>query len=166
MHTVCFLPLFFHLSFLILASRLCFLLNFFLVPLVYLSVIIFDEPTNHLDIDAREALVQALNFYQGAVILVSHDVHLLELCAERLWRVADGGCQPWNGDIQEYRNDLLDSRRTAGRTGDRAAKGPKINRKDARRAAAEQRERNANLRHTVRAAEEEIARLTAEKGSR
>lgn len=126
-------------------------------------ILILDEPTNHLDIDAREALVQALNFYQGAVILVSHDVHLLELCAERLWRVADGGCQPWNGDIQEYRNDLLDSRRAAGRTGDRAAKGPKINRKDARRAAAEQRERNANLRHTVRAAEEEIARLTAEK---
>ena len=71
-------------------------------------VLLLDEPTNHLDVDAREALVQALNDYEGAVVLVSHDPHLIELTADRLWLVADGRCQGYEGDLEDYRRLLLE----------------------------------------------------------
>ena len=71
---------------------------------------ILDEPTNHLDIDSREALVQALADYSGAVILISHDRHLIEASVDRLWLVADGTVQPFDGDIDDYRRLVLDSR--------------------------------------------------------
>ncbi|WP_163271507.1 ABC-F family ATP-binding cassette domain-containing protein [Chelativorans alearense] len=64
---------------------------------------ILDEPTNHLDIDSREALVDALNTYEGAVILISHDRHLIEACADRLWLVGDGTVRPYEGDMEDYR---------------------------------------------------------------
>jgi ATP-binding cassette, subfamily F, member 3 len=73
-------------------------------------VLILDEPTNHLDIDARTALVQALNDYAGAVILISHDPRLLELAVDRLWLVADGTVKPFDGDMDEYRQWLRDQR--------------------------------------------------------
>ena len=69
-------------------------------------MLILDEPTNHLDIDAREALVKALAEYQGAVLLISHDPHLVELVADRLWLVADGVVTPFEGDLEEYRATL------------------------------------------------------------
>jgi ATP-binding cassette subfamily F protein 3 len=69
-------------------------------------MLILDEPTNHLDIDAREALVKALAEYQGAVLLISHDPHLVELVADRLWLVADGAVTPFDGDLEEYRATL------------------------------------------------------------
>ncbi|MFC6488783.1 ABC-F family ATP-binding cassette domain-containing protein [Nitratireductor sp. GCM10026969] len=64
---------------------------------------ILDEPTNHLDIDSREALVEALNSYDGAVILISHDRHLIEACADRLWLVDRGTVRPYEGDMEDYR---------------------------------------------------------------
>ena len=70
-------------------------------------LLILDEPTNHLDIESREALVEALTAYTGAVILVSHDMHLLELVADRLWLVKGGTAQPYEGDLQSYRQLLL-----------------------------------------------------------
>ncbi|MGB7432866.1 MAG: ABC-F family ATP-binding cassette domain-containing protein [Ahrensia sp.] len=70
-------------------------------------LLILDEPTNHLDMDSRSALIEALNAYEGAVILVSHDRHLLEASAERLWLVGDGTVQPYDGDLDDYRNLLL-----------------------------------------------------------
>ncbi|WP_299843013.1 ABC-F family ATP-binding cassette domain-containing protein [uncultured Roseovarius sp.] len=70
-------------------------------------MLILDEPTNHLDIESREALVEALTAYSGAVILVSHDMHLLGLVADRLWLVKDGAVNPYDGDLQTYRNMLL-----------------------------------------------------------
>ena len=70
-------------------------------------LLILDEPTNHLDIESREALVEALTAYSGAVILVSHDMHLLELVADRLWLVKGGTAQPYDGDLQSYRQLLL-----------------------------------------------------------
>ncbi|MCE8007814.1 ABC-F family ATP-binding cassette domain-containing protein [Aestuariivita sp.] len=70
-------------------------------------LLILDEPTNHLDIESREALVEALTAYSGAVILVSHDMHLLELVADRLWLVKDGTARPYEGDLQSYRQLLL-----------------------------------------------------------
>ena len=70
-------------------------------------LLILDEPTNHLDIESREALTEALNDYTGAVVLVSHDMHLLNLVADRLWLVDQGGVAPWEGDLDDYRRMLL-----------------------------------------------------------
>ncbi|WP_170421471.1 ABC-F family ATP-binding cassette domain-containing protein [Ruegeria arenilitoris] len=70
-------------------------------------MLILDEPTNHLDIESREALVEALTAYSGAVVLVSHDMHLLSLVADRLWLVSDGTVKPYDGDLESYRTMLL-----------------------------------------------------------
>jgi ATP-binding cassette subfamily F protein 3 len=74
-------------------------------------IMLLDEPTNHLDMDSREALMQALNNYKGAIILVSHDPHLVECVADRLWLVAEGNCVPYEGDIDEYRQLVIRQRR-------------------------------------------------------
>ncbi len=74
-------------------------------------ILLLDEPTNHLDIDAREALMQALNNYNGAVILVSHDPHLVECVADRLWLVADGRVQDYDDDLDGYRKLITNQRR-------------------------------------------------------
>ena len=70
-------------------------------------MLILDEPTNHLDIESREALVEALTAYSGAVILVSHDMHLLSMVADRLWLVSDGTVKPYDDDLESYRKLLL-----------------------------------------------------------
>jgi ATP-binding cassette subfamily F protein 3 len=92
-------------------------------------LIILDEPTNHLDIDSREALVAALTEYGGAVILVSHDPHLIELVAERLWLVKDGRVTPFEDDLEAYRRMLLGERGSGARAREerprpRPARGP------------------------------------------
>ena len=71
-------------------------------------LLILDEPTNHLDMESREALVEALTAYAGAVVIVSHDMHLLNLVADRLWLVKDGRVQPFDGDLDAYRRILLE----------------------------------------------------------
>ena len=70
-------------------------------------LLILDEPTNHLDIDSRQALVQALNDYPGAVILISHDRYLLEACVDKLWLVGNGTVKPFEGDMEDYRRLVL-----------------------------------------------------------
>ena len=70
-------------------------------------LLILDEPANHLDIESREALVEALTAYSGAVVLVSHDMHLLSLVADRLWLVKGGHVRPYEGDLDAYRAFLL-----------------------------------------------------------
>ncbi|MBO9472257.1 ATP-binding cassette domain-containing protein [Shimia sp. R10_1] len=77
-------------------------------------LLILDEPTNHLDIESREALVEALTAYTGAVILVSHDMHLLTLVADRLWLVKDGTVKPYEDDLQAYRKLLLTADKPVG----------------------------------------------------
>src|SRR5205814_4030409 len=79
------------------------------------NLLILDEPTNHLDIDAREELLAALNDFEGAVILVSHDRRLIETTADRLWLVAGGGVQPFYGDLEDYRRFLLSGEETPAR---------------------------------------------------
>ncbi len=74
-------------------------------------LLLLDEPTNHLDIDAREALVHALNNYEGAIVIVSHDPNMVERVADRLWVVKDGACQHFDGDLNDYRNFTIQSRR-------------------------------------------------------
>jgi ATP-binding cassette subfamily F protein 3 len=122
-------------------------------------MLILDEPTNHLDVDAREALVQALNDYSGAVVLVSHDRHMLELTADRLVLVDGGTAREYSGSIDDYTDMILG--RNQESSGER---GPsKRDRKEDRRAAAEARERSQALRKSAKAAEAEIARLEARK---
>ncbi len=122
-------------------------------------LLILDEPTNHLDVDSREALLQALNTYEGAVILISHDRHLVEACADRLWLVADGTVTPYEEDLDAYRDWLL--ARTAGRNPDKARaveKGP--SRQHQRRLAAERRAQIAPLKREAERWEATVAALS------
>jgi len=120
-------------------------------------LLILDEPTNHLDIDSREALVMSLNEYEGAVILISHDPHLVETCADRLWIVAEGGVSRWEEDIEAYKRWLLDrNRRKGARPDDDTAANTK---KESRRSSARARAELAPLKKQIAAAEKEIARL-------
>ena len=116
------------------------------------QLLILDEPTNHLDIDAREALVKALADFQGAVLLITHDPHLVELIAERLWLVADGTVRPFDGDLDDYRALLAERARPA-------AKPDAGNRRDDRRERADARAALAPLRKQARDAEARLARL-------
>jgi ATP-binding cassette subfamily F protein 3 len=122
-------------------------------------VIILDEPTNHLDIDSRSALVEAINDFPGAVILVSHDRFLLEACADRLWLVAGGGVAPFEGDLDDYRRRVL----SADDNGkERREKKPQAGRGEARKSNAEKRAEAATHRQDATRAEAEMARLTRE----
>jgi ATP-binding cassette subfamily F protein 3 len=87
-------------------ERARLLLN--LVAMAAPHLLILDEPTNHLDIDSRRALLDALNDYQGAVILITHDRSLMELVADRLWLAADGTVKPFDGDMDDYARFVLD----------------------------------------------------------
>jgi ATP-binding cassette subfamily F protein 3 len=120
------------------------------------QLLILDEPTNHLDIDAREALVRALADFSGAVLLITHDPHLVELVADRLWLVADGTVKPYEGDLEEYRALLAERARPAAKPG-------AVTRKDDRRERAEARVALAPLRKQAREAEALLAKLTAER---
>ncbi|WP_374942655.1 ABC-F family ATP-binding cassette domain-containing protein [Sphingomonas sp.] len=117
-------------------------------------LLILDEPTNHLDVDAREALVQALNDYSGAVVLVSHDRHMLELTADRLVLVDDGTAREFDGTLDDYIDFVL-----------KGDPKPVAKAKKDKKAEAAQRERDLALRKTVRELEEETARLTKERGA-
>jgi ATP-binding cassette subfamily F protein 3 len=121
------------------------------------NLMILDEPTNHLDIDSREALVAALAEYSGAVILISHDRHLLEASVDRLWLVAGGTVSPFDGDLADYRSLVLDSR--AGRSAGRATSANVKGGQEKRRDSAKKREESAPLRKRVKDAEAAIAKL-------
>jgi ATP-binding cassette subfamily F protein 3 len=125
------------------------------------ALLILDEPTNHLDIEAREALVEAINDFPGAVVLVSHDWHLLELVADRLWLVADGTVRPFEGDLEDYERRVLDGGGSANVT--RSSDSQSCRRRDARRLAAKRRRELEPLRQAARGAEEKITRLIAER---
>jgi ATP-binding cassette subfamily F protein 3 len=87
-------------------ERARLLLN--LVAMTAPHLLILDEPTNHLDLDSRRALLDALNDYEGAVILITHDRSLIDLVADRLWLAADGGIKPFEGDMDDYARFVLD----------------------------------------------------------
>ena len=123
------------------------------------ALLILDEPTNHLDIETREALVQAINDFSGAVVLISHDWHLVELVADRLWLVADGTVRPFDGDLEDYRRLLLEA---SGPADGRRSAAPD-DRRAARRLAAEKRRELDPLRKRARQAEQTIARLSQEQ---
>ena len=129
-------------------------------------LLILDEPTNHLDVDSREALVHALTEYEGAVILISHDRHLIEACADRLWVVRDGSVKPYDGDIDSL------SRRAASRARRRHARA-ESGRREGRCARAARAPTSAvplrigalslaPLKKAMQAAERDVEKLTAE----
>jgi len=120
-------------------------------------MLILDEPTNHLDVDAREALVQALNAYDGAVVIVSHDRHMIELVADRLVLVDGGRAQEYSGTLEDYTDMIL------GKNQPKGAEPVKANKKEDRKAAAAAREQNKALRAEASAAEKEMATLTAHR---
>ncbi|MEX3315296.1 ABC-F family ATP-binding cassette domain-containing protein [Sulfitobacter sp. PS-8MA] len=88
-------------------------------------LLILDEPTNHLDIESREALVEALTRYSGAVILVSHDMHLLSLVADRLWLVSKGTVKPYEEDLEAYRKMLLTPEKPVSKNPAKPKEAPK-----------------------------------------
>ncbi len=94
-------------------ARLLFAFMSFDAP----HLLLLDEPTNHLDIDAREALVQALNAYEGAIVIVSHDPNMVERVADRLWLVKDGACHDFDGDLEDYRKFTIQARRDKRKEG-------------------------------------------------
>jgi ATP-binding cassette subfamily F protein 3 len=129
------------------------------------NLLILDEPTNHLDIDSRNALMEAINGYEGAVILISHDRHLVEACADRLWLVADGTVKPFDDDMEAYRNQVLGAARAKSRS-DETAEKKAPSAQDRRREAAEARAALAPLRKRIKAAETAMAKAEAEIAKR
>ncbi|MTH95520.1 ABC-F family ATP-binding cassette domain-containing protein [Roseibium sp. RKSG952] len=122
-------------------------------------LLILDEPTNHLDIDSREALVLALNDFEGAVVLISHDRHLVEACADRLWLVHGGKVEAYDGDMEDYRRLILqgpEARRKAAKS----AADEQGSAQDKRRDAAQKRSQLKPLKQKIDAAEKEMKRLT------
>ena len=120
------------------------------------QLLILDEPTNHLDIDARDALVKALADFSGAVLLITHDPHLVELVADRLWLVNDGSVKNFDGDLDDYRAVLADRARPA-------PKADAGTRRDDRRDRAEARAALAPLRKQAKDAEALLAKLSKER---
>ncbi len=119
-------------------------------------MMILDEPTNHLDIDSREALADALNVYGGAVLLITHDAHLAELVADRLWLVRDGAVTPYDGDLSAYRSLILETRKAKTDAG--AAKSAS-QQATTRRTAAAQRDALAPLKKNAEAEERRLEKL-------
>ncbi|MGY9107379.1 MAG: ABC-F family ATP-binding cassette domain-containing protein, partial [Alphaproteobacteria bacterium] len=119
------------------------------------NLLILDEPTNHLDIDARDELLGALNEFEGAVILISHDRRLVEGVADRLLLVADGEAKDFDGDMDEYKRRVL-SQSAPREAVKRAANVSKANQ---RRDAAEKREKNKPLKAAMANAEREMTKL-------
>ncbi len=121
-------------------------------------LLILDEPTNHLDIDSRDRLVEAVNEFSGAVVLVSHDRHLIEACVDQLWLVADGAVTPFDGDLDDYRRLILASEDNGGGK----ERGPKVSKADQRRAAADRRAEQAQARKKAKELEARVEKLERE----
>jgi ATP-binding cassette subfamily F protein 3 len=130
-------------------------------------LLILDEPTNHLDVDSREALVMALNEFDGAVILITHDRHLVEACVDRLWLVRDGTVTAYDGDMDDYRRLLL-AERGAAKSRERGSlpaggrSEPAVGRAEQRQKAAERRAQLAPLKKAMQAAEREVEAITSD----
>jgi ATP-binding cassette subfamily F protein 3 len=122
------------------------------------NLLILDEPTNHLDIDARSELLTALNDFDGAVVLVSHDRRLIETTADRLLLVANGRVAPFDGDLDDYRRFLL----SAEPPPSHAPTETKLSKEETRREAARRRHQLKPLKDRIDAAEHQIAALNAE----
>ncbi|MBR4591946.1 MAG: ABC-F family ATP-binding cassette domain-containing protein [Elusimicrobiaceae bacterium] len=121
-------------------------------------LLILDEPTNHLDLQSRQALLEALNEYAGAVVLITHDLHVIELTCDTLWMVRRGTCQTFMGDLEDYKAQLLKNNDRSDLASDKIP-----SKEAARKEAAQRRARVAPLKKEIRALDEKIEKLTARK---
>ena len=121
-------------------------------------LLILDEPTNHLDLQSRQALLEALNDYTGAVVLITHDLHVIELTCDTLWIVRRGTCQNFMGDLEDYKAQLLKNNDRNDLASDKMT-----SKELARKEAAARRARVAPLKKEIRALDEKLAKLTARK---
>ncbi|GBF27905.1 putative ABC transporter ATP-binding protein YheS [bacterium MnTg02] len=140
-------------------ARLMFALATFHGP----HLLILDEPTNHLDVDSREALIHALNDFEGAIILISHDRHLLETCVDRLWVAQAGTVSPYDGDLESYRAECLSTRsiRKPSKRKSGAEEHPlPLSKQDQRRLLAEKRAARAPLKKIMAAQEKRVEELS------
>lgn len=123
------------------------------------ALLLLDEPANHLDLDMREALTMALQSYEGAVVLVSHDRHLLETTVDDLLLVADGGVRPFDGDLDDYARWLREQQR--GRAAaEQPVEAPRQDARAKRQEAAQKRTALRPLRQAVEQLEKKMARCT------
>ncbi len=121
-------------------------------------LLILDEPTNHLDLQSRQALLEALNEYTGAVVLITHDLHVIELTCDTLWLVRRGTCQTFMGDLDDYKAQLLKNNDRNDLASDKMT-----SKELARKEAAQRRARVAPLKKEIRVLDEKLAKLTARK---
>ena len=148
-------------------SRLLFALMSAVKP----HILLLDEPTNHLDMDSRQALAEAINSFEGAVVLISHDPNIIELIADRLWLVDNGKVLPYDGDMADYRFLLLG--RSGAKTKQDASNGeveanlkndrPKIDKKLGRKRAADRRAVLTPLRKRLERAERTVSRIESDR---
>jgi ATP-binding cassette subfamily F protein 3 len=128
------------------------------------NLLLLDEPTNHLDLEMRHALTLALQEYEGAVVLVSHDRHMLRTTADDLWLVADGHVQSFDGDLEDYRSWLQVAETNDGKGAD-----SRVSRKDERRERAQRQDEVAAKRRPfeamIHALEGELAALESERNA-
>lgn len=131
-------------------SRLLFCLMSVSSP----QLLLLDEPTNHLDMDARDSLVHALTEFPGAVIIVSHDPYIIGLVAEHLWLIDRGTCRPFDGDVKDYRNLLLNTQHAKydgePKNGTPPTRTVYTGRREQRRERALERERTSDLRKSIK----------------
>ncbi len=133
------------------------------------NLLLLDEPSNHLDVDTREALTEALAEFEGTMLLVSHDRHLLRTTVDSFWIVADGGVQDFDGDLEDYR-DWLSSRRTpaagTATSGGSSDDGQGADRKATKREEAETRQRLSALRKPLEARLQKLETAMAKNEAR
>ena len=125
------------------------------------NLLLLDEPTNHLDLEMRHALGMALQDYEGAIVLVSHDRYLLRLVADELWLVAEGTARPFDGDLEDYADWLRESAAGAGARAD-SARSEELSAKDRKRLEAERRQRLSPLKSALTRADQELEAIAAE----
>jgi ATP-binding cassette subfamily F protein 3 len=129
-------------------------------------LLLLDEPTNHLDMDARASLVEAINDFEGAVVLVSHDTHLVKMIADQLWLVAGGKVTLFDGDIDDYQAKLLRERGNGKAAKRKEAPAPVAEsapKKDQRKQSADARAKRAPLKRALESLEKNIARLNKQR---
>lgn len=122
------------------------------------ALFILDEPTNHLDMDARDALIEALNAYEGAVLLITHDLHLIELIADKLWLVQNQTCRPFDGDLEDYKKLLLEDPAMTAKD-----KKENVSAKTERRIQAQKRAVLAPLKKEMQRLEQTMEALNQQK---
>jgi len=128
-------------------------------------VLILDEPTNHLDIVSRSALVEALNEYEGAIILITHDLHMISLVCDRLWYVGNGGVHHFNGDTEDYRQKILNGTFEAAPDEPDSSLPPEERSKEAkRRLEAKKRLELAPLKKELKNLERAVAEMQTDRG--